>query len=80
MSFTSLDYLPRILHDPIQGRSYSETSTAFQTALGTSKPIYEWLGEKITVADLKTGAKNTSVGTSLYPMAWGTDLQVAIQG
>jgi hypothetical protein len=45
--YSASDYLPKALTDPVLGPSYAVEETAFQLAVGTKKPRWEWLEEKI---------------------------------
>jgi hypothetical protein len=45
--YSASDYLPKTLVDPVKGPSYDVAQTAFQDAVGTEKPRWEWLEEKI---------------------------------
>ena len=42
--------------DAQKGPSYQVNETAFQDAVGTSKPIWEWLEEKVPARELKSGS------------------------
>lgn len=55
--YSASDYLPTSLTDPEFGPSYAVEKTAWQQAIGTQKPRWEWLEEMIPVsAGLKDGA------------------------
>ncbi|RYP31586.1 hypothetical protein DL767_005695 [Monosporascus sp. MG133] len=45
--FSTMDYLPMSLKHPVIGPSYKVNETAFNLAVGTSKPRWEWLEEKV---------------------------------
>ena len=45
--YTSSDHLPSTLLSPTKGPSYQVEDTAFQNAVGTTKPRWEWLEEKV---------------------------------
>jgi hypothetical protein len=45
--YSASDYLPTALTDPEIGPSYAVEKTAFQLAVGTNKPRWEWLEELI---------------------------------
>ena len=45
--FSAADHLPSNLADPITGSSYDVTQTAFQSAVGTTLPRWEWLEERL---------------------------------
>ncbi|KAL4889029.1 S-adenosyl-L-methionine-dependent methyltransferase [Aspergillus ambiguus] len=46
-AFTAADHLPVTLLDPDTGPSYDVAKTAFQNAICTSKPRWEWIEEKV---------------------------------
>lgn len=45
--YTSSDHLLSTLLSPTKGPSYRVEETAFQDAVGTTKPRWEWLEEKV---------------------------------
>ena len=59
---------------------YDVAETAFQAAVGTHKPRWGWLEEKITVQDLKDGNCGTNGGRSAYPGPFGSELDKAVEG
>ncbi|KAL8717981.1 MAG: hypothetical protein Q9225_004840 [Loekoesia sp. 1 TL-2023] len=71
--YTASDHLPRTLLDPKMGQSYNVDSTAIQSAVGTTKPRWEWLEERIPAHEL---LNPTGQG---YPGAFGPDIQVALE-
>lgn len=44
--YSSSDHLPRYLLGP-EGHSYKVNETAFHRAMGTDKPLWEWMTEKL---------------------------------
>lgn len=52
--YSASDHLPKTLSNPIKGPSYDVAVTPWQDAIGTTKSRWEWLGEKTTVAELKS--------------------------
>jgi hypothetical protein len=46
-SYTASDFLPRTLLDPEKGPSYDVAKTAWQDAVTTSKPRWEWIEERV---------------------------------
>lgn len=46
-AFTASDRLPKTLLDPSTGPSYDVTRTAWQDAIGTTKPRWEWIEERV---------------------------------
>ncbi|KAH8882922.1 O-methyltransferase A [Thozetella sp. PMI_491] len=80
-TFTPLEYWPRSLYDPIDGPSYTPMPQCFQQALGTKKPYWEWLEEKISVKALREGCLNGSDGgPSPYSGLFGSELARTIEG
>ncbi|KAL9599305.1 MAG: hypothetical protein Q9219_003932 [cf. Caloplaca sp. 3 TL-2023] len=71
--YTASDHLPRTMLDPGKGKSYDVVNTAFQSAVDTSKPRWEWLEEKIPAQELLS-----PMGQG-YPGAFGPDTQVAVK-
>ncbi|KAI0541762.1 S-adenosyl-L-methionine-dependent methyltransferase [Xylaria digitata] len=63
--FSMADYLPLSLKDPVFGPSYQVNETAFNMAVGTSKPRWEWLEEKIPKAQVNSRASKLSLFTAL---------------
>ncbi len=78
--YAGSEYLPRALHDPIKGVSYHVDCTAGQDAMGTKKPMWEWLEETITVDDLLAGRNGSNGGPSPYEGVFGSQLEKAVQG
>lgn len=79
--YTASDQLPRYLSDPEKGASYAVEVTPWQDAVGTSKPRWDWLEEKISVAELRQGHRNgPEGGVSPYPGAFGAESENAISG
>jgi len=78
--YTASDHLPRSLFDKETGPSYDVKHTAFQAAVGTKKPRWDWLEEKITVKNLRDGQCGTDGGPSGYPGPFGSDLVKAVDG
>ena len=69
------------MYDPEDGPKYSPLPLCFQQGLGTSKPYWEWLEEKITVKALREGSLNgNDGGPSPYSGLWGWKLKETIQG
>lgn len=52
--YTASDHLPSYLLSS-KGHSYKVEETAFQNAVGTKKPRWDWLEEKITRAAVNDG-------------------------
>ncbi len=65
--YSASDHLPRALSDPKKGPSYDVTETAFQDAVGTSKPRWEWLEEKVPAEELRSKSSG-------YPGVPGLDM------
>jgi hypothetical protein len=61
--YTASDHLPKTLSHPVKGASYSVSETAFQDALGTTKPRWEWIREKTTISEIN----EQMVGYPGYP-------------
>lgn len=78
--YSTSDHLPRVLFDKKIGGSYDVAETAFQAAVSTQKPRWEWFEEKITVQDLRNGHCGTNGGRSGYPGPFGTELDKAVEG
>ncbi|KAF1961331.1 S-adenosyl-L-methionine-dependent methyltransferase [Byssothecium circinans] len=78
--YTASDYLPRSLFDKETGPSYDVAQTAFQAAVGTQKPRWDWLEERVTVKDLREGRCGTDGGLSAYPGPFGSELEKAVDG
>lgn len=70
--YTASDRLPRTLLDPKRGQSYDVDSTAFQSAVGTTKPRWEWLEGRIPAQELLDPSGQG------YPGAFGPDVQIAL--
>jgi len=76
--YSASDYLPTTLTDPVKGPSYDVAQTAFQSAVGTTKPRWDWLKEEI----LEGSRRPVSVG---YPRSGSTasnehsDSEAAVQ-
>ncbi|MCJ1469188.1 hypothetical protein MMC07_007821 [Pseudocyphellaria aurata] len=52
--YSASDHLPRYLRDAKKGASYKVDEAPFQEAVGTSKPVWGWLEEKVTVRELRS--------------------------
>lgn len=78
--YSTSDHLPRTLFDKKTGPSYDVAETAFQAAVGTHKPRWNWFEEKVTVRDLKDGNCGTDGGHSGYPGPFGSELDKAVEG
>lgn len=78
--YSASDHLPRSLFDKKMGPSYDVAETAFQKALGTHKPRWEWFEERITVQDLLDGRCGTDGAQSGYPGPFGSELDKAVEG
>jgi hypothetical protein len=78
--YTASDHLPRSLFDKETGPSYDVARTAFQSAVGTQKPRWDWLEEKVTVKNLRDGRCGTEGGPSAYPGPFGSELDKAVEG
>ncbi|KAF2637243.1 O-methyltransferase A [Massarina eburnea CBS 473.64] len=76
--YMASDYLPRTLLDKETGPSYDVAQTAFQAAIGTRKPRWDWLEGKIKVKDLREGNCGTDGGLSAYPGPFGSELEKAV--
>ncbi|KAK0615277.1 S-adenosyl-L-methionine-dependent methyltransferase [Bombardia bombarda] len=76
--YSSSDYLPRYLSDPVKGQSYDVDVTPWQGAVGTTKPRWDWLEEKVKVSDLVEGRNGSDGGASAYPGPYGTALEKAV--
>ncbi|KAI1146766.1 S-adenosyl-L-methionine-dependent methyltransferase [Nemania diffusa] len=75
--YSSSDYLPRYLDDPARGHSYAVDTTAWQSAVNTSKPRWEWLEEKTSACDIRDGLNGTDGNLSAYPGIFGPELNSA---
>ena len=51
-----------------------------QLATGTSKPLWEWFEEKITVKDVLDGNTGPDGRSSGYPGVFGSELEAAVRG
>ncbi|KAL8931961.1 MAG: hypothetical protein Q9216_007011 [Gyalolechia sp. 2 TL-2023] len=71
--FTASDNLPHTLLDPKTGYSYDVDKTATQSAVGTTKPRWEWLEEKVPPQKLLAPSGQG------YPGAFGPDVETALQ-
>jgi hypothetical protein len=78
--YTASDHLPRSLFDKETGPSYDVAHTAFQSAVGTKKPRWDWLEEKVKVKDLRDGRCGTDGGPSGYPGPFGSELVKVVDG
>ena len=63
--YTASDHLPKYLLGT-KGASYDVTETAFQCAVGTTKPRWDWLAEKISPEQI---SPETGVGYPGVPSA-----------
>ncbi|MCJ1467792.1 hypothetical protein MMC07_006417 [Pseudocyphellaria aurata] len=52
--YSASEHLPRCLLDAKKGASYKVNEAPFQEAVGTSKPFWGWLEEKVTVRELRS--------------------------
>lgn len=75
--YSASDYLPRYLSDDKVGHSYDVQETPWQTAVGTTKPRWEWLEEQVPSKTLIDGNCGTDGGTSGYPGPYGDELKEA---
>lgn len=66
------------MNDPVLGPSYDVKHTAFQMAVNTTKPRWEWLEEKITIQNLRAGNCGSGGAPSPYPGSFGTELEEAL--
>ena len=71
--YSASDHLPKALLDPIKGPSYNVSQTAFQDAVGTEKPRWEWLEEKVRLQDLKASKSGYPGVPSLSTETSGKD-------
>ncbi|KAI0512934.1 S-adenosyl-L-methionine-dependent methyltransferase [Xylaria bambusicola] len=78
--YSSSDYLPRYLSDPVKGPSYALEVTPWQDALKTSKPRWDWLEESVPIHDLEAGNNSSDGGSSAYPGVFGDELAKACDG
>ncbi|KAF9631052.1 putative o- protein [Lasiodiplodia theobromae] len=78
--YSASDYLPRYLSTSGQGSSYDVKQTAFQAAVNTLKPRWEWLEEKVTVKSLQNGNCGSNETASAYPGPFGAELEKAVAG
>ncbi|KAH7304214.1 S-adenosyl-L-methionine-dependent methyltransferase [Stachybotrys elegans] len=69
--FTSSDHLPRYLSDPSKGASYEVEKTPWQDAIGTDKPRWDWLEEKVSAKEI-LGQRNGSA-RGAYPGVFGAE-------
>ncbi|KAI1275971.1 S-adenosyl-L-methionine-dependent methyltransferase [Xylaria sp. FL0933] len=72
--YSSSDYLPRYLDDPVRGHSYAVDTTPWQDAVNTSKPRWEWLEEKPPARDIRDGWSGADGAVSAYPGVFGPEL------
>nr|POE77916.1 o-methyltransferase geda [Quercus suber] len=52
--YTASDHLPATLLDPHKGPSYDVAQTAWQNAIGTDLPRWDWLEQKVEASQLKS--------------------------
>jgi hypothetical protein len=78
--YSASDHLPRSIFDKKIGPSYDVAETAFQAAMGTRKPRWDWFEEKVTVKDLKDGRCGSDGARSGYPGPFGSELDKAVDG
>lgn len=78
--YSASDHLPRYLSTSGKGSSYDVKQTAFQAAVNTSKPRWEWLEEKVTVKSLQDGNCGSDETPSAYPGPFGAELEKAVAG
>ena len=69
--YTASDHLPKYLLGK-KGASYNVTETAFQNAVGTTKPRWDWLAEKIKPNQV---SPERGVGYPGIPSAANVDLK-----
>jgi hypothetical protein len=75
-----VEYFPRSLygHDEMPDHPMAP---CLRQALGTDKPYWEWLEDKISVKNLRDGCHNgTDGGPSPYAGLWGAELHDTITG
>lgn len=77
--YTSSDYLPRALYDSVKGPSYAVDETAWQDAVGTKKPRWDWLEEPTSLSALLDGRNAEGSQKSGYPGIFGSNLRDAVQ-
>ncbi|KAI0409179.1 S-adenosyl-L-methionine-dependent methyltransferase [Xylaria palmicola] len=75
--YSSSDYLPRYLNDPVRGASYALEVTPWQDAVNTPKARWDWLEEQVRVDVLRAGNNSSDGGLSAYPGVFGAELQKA---
>ncbi|KAJ5698549.1 hypothetical protein N7462_000554 [Penicillium macrosclerotiorum] len=78
-AFTAADRLPQTLLDPVTGPSYDVAKTAWQDAIGTDKPRWEWIEERVEQDQLrKSGGHYPGIPSLvLEPQPIGEDGLVA---
>ncbi|KAL4995986.1 S-adenosyl-L-methionine-dependent methyltransferase [Aspergillus recurvatus] len=78
-AYTASDRLPKTLLDPETGPSYDVAKTAWQDAVGTSKPRWEWIEERVEQDKLiETGGHYPGIPSLiLEPQPTGEDGLVA---
>ena len=54
--YSASDHLPSTLLSADKGHSYDVDKTAFQDAVGTTKPRWEWLEERVPLSKLRTNS------------------------
>lgn len=69
--YTASDHLPKYLLSD-KGASYDVTETAFQNAIGTTKPRWDWLAEKKSPDQVSPGS---GVGYPGIPSAANANLK-----
>ncbi|MCJ1432684.1 hypothetical protein MMC27_002041 [Xylographa pallens] len=52
--YSASDHLPKTLSDSTTGPSYDVSQTAFQDSVGTTKPRWEWLEEKVSIKEINS--------------------------
>lgn len=69
-----------MLNDRKIGPSYEVDETAFQVAMNTKKPRWDWLEEKVAVMGLLHGTIDSESSGSPYPGPFGAELEAAVEG
>ena len=71
--YSASDALPKSLVDDGKGHSYDVAQTAWQDAVGTTKPRWEWLEEHVPARELEKPSRGG------YPGIFGPDLRDATE-
>ncbi|KAJ3497719.1 hypothetical protein NLG97_g1692 [Lecanicillium saksenae] len=77
--YTSSDHLPHALYDSVKGPSYAVDETAWQDAVGTKKPRWDWLEETTSISKLLDGRNAQGTPKSAYPGIFGRSLRDIVQ-